>query len=400
MGTFEDIRPYRDSEVKGVLQRLLNEPEFVEAIIDFRFKGTVARLFRPALKVLVKYQLTRTVKDFNTVRDLQEYIEQYVTHVIDETTDGLSVAGFDALDKSKPHLFISNHRDIALDPALISYVLHTRGQDTLRIAIGDNLMGKDWIADLMRLNKSFVVKRSVKTLRQKMMASKQLSKYMYLSVVQDNANMWIAQREGRAKDGNDHTNPAVLSMLLLNKPKSMPTEDYLEELRIVPVSISYEYDPCDIAKAQELLSKEQQGFYEKQSDEDIDSIAKGISGNKGRVHLEFGQPLVSTDERPLDTAKLIADELERQIISNYRLLPTNVAAATMLGRSFSDDEQQLWTSELTQESVDEAKQALHDRLVGSSEDLQQKVLKAYAAPLLNKLFVRAFSSEMISEEAS
>ena len=110
--------------------------------------------------------------------------------------------------------------------------------------------------------------------------------------------------------------------------------------------------------------------------------------------------MVSTDERPLDTAKLIADELERQIISNYRLLPTNVAAATMLGRSFSDDEQQLWTSELTQESVDEAKQALHDRLVGSSEDLQQKVLKAYAAPLLNKLFVRAFSSEMISEEAS
>lgn len=391
---FEDIRPYQDAEVKSVLQRLLKEPEFVEAIIKFRFKGLVARVFHPLLKQLVRFQLQRTLKNFNTVRDVQQYIEKYVTRVIKQTTRGLSIAGLDRLDSNKPHLFISNHRDIVLDPALINYALHINGRDTLRIAIGDNLLGKDWIADLMRLNKSFVVKRSVKTLRQKLVASKQLSKYMYASIVDDHANIWIAQREGRAKDGNDRTNPAILSMLLLNKPKATPTEDYLEQLRIVPVAISYEYDPCDVAKATELRDLEKKGFYEKRADEDIMSIATGISGDKGRVHLEFGQPITCCSERPLDAAKLIADELDVQIISNYKLLPTNVAAAILLGKQFTEEERQLWVDVLPLATIEEAQQILQQRLVGTAEAVRRKVLQSYAAPLMNKLFISSFDAEL------
>lgn len=403
MSTFDDIRPYKDSEVRAVLDRLVNEPELIDTILRFKFNGVLSRIFRPLIEAYLKYQLKRLVQNFNSVRDLQVYIERYVKQVIEDTTDGLTMNGLEALDTKKPHLFISNHRDIAMDPAFINYILHSNGMDTMRIAIGDNLLGKDWIADLMRLNKSFVVKRSVKTVREKLTASKQLSHYMYESVTQDNANMWIAQREGRAKDGNDQTNPAVLSMLLLNKPKTMPIEDYLDELRIVPVSISYEYDPCDIAKAKELLSHEESGTYEKGAHEDIQSIAKGITGKKGRVHIEFGQPLESSLQHPLDCAKNIADELDRQIQGNYRILPSNLAAAAMLGHEFSDDEIANLDIDFPIIEMHASKAKLIERFNQEPRALETKIFQAYAAPVFNKLKVinegKAKSVELASSIA-
>jgi len=399
MSDFEDIRPYSDEEVGEVLQRLINEPELIQTILEFRFSHW-ASFLQPLITWYLRFVLRRKVCEIKSVSDLQNHIETYMRHVIDNTTQGIAYTGIENLDPNQPHLFISNHRDIVLDPGFINIALHERGIDTMRIAIGDNLLGKDWIADLMRLNKSFVVKRSVKTIRQKLMASKQLSKYMYLSVTEDASNIWIAQREGRAKDGNDFTNPAVLSMLLLNKPKTMLTEDYVKQLRIVPVSISYEYDPCDIAKANELHLRATEGKYEKKENEDLWSIADGIQGAKGRVAVHFHSVLKPTDALPLNNAKAVSAALEHYIIRNYVLMPTNIAAAQLyqneLDASQSADEQahltQFTESDLALldlvmpvEEIDAAKAYLQQRYAKLDSAVRQKAIYANAAPVFNKL---------------
>lgn len=275
----------------------------------------------------------------------------------------------------------------------------------MRIAIGDNLLGKDWIADLMRLNKSFVVKRSVKTVRQKLMASKQLSKYMYLSVTEDASNIWIAQREGRAKDGNDFSNPAVLSMLLLNKPKTMLTEDYVKQLRIVPVSIAYEYDPCDIAKANELHIRATQGKYVKDKSEDLWSIAEGMQGKKGRVAVHFHSVLTPSDTLPLNNAKTVSAAIEYHIIRNYVLMPTNIAAAQLCNPEHCDPDSQITLEQadthhwaplsnddlsllalsIPTDKITAAKVFLQQRLAALEPAVRQKAMLAYAAPVFNKL---------------
>ncbi len=396
MSNFEDIRPYSDSEVREVLDRLLQEPELIQTILDFRFRPW-ASIFRPLLAKFVKMRLKRKLKHVNTVRDLQNHLEKYMLMVIGNTTKGIAVSGLEQLDPSKPHLFISNHRDIALDPSFINYALHSNKMDTMRIAIGDNLLGKDWIADLMRLNKSFVVKRSVKTVRQKLLASKQLSKYMYLSVTEDDANIWIAQREGRAKDGNDFTNPAVLSMLMLNKPKPMDTEEYVNELRIVPVSISYEFDPCDVSKATEIHQKEVDGFYEKRHNEDLLSIADGIQGDKGRVSIHFEQVLQSTDGLPFENAKSVAAALEFHILKNYVLMPTNIAATQMLEKGFSSQDFDLLNTGISEEEIRTARDFLNQRFASQLDAVKRLGLEAYAAPALNKLKVLKGGTEVASE---
>ncbi len=387
MSDFEDIRPYSDAEVRGVLDRLINEPELIKTILEFRYDGWPV-FVNPILTFLIRASLKRKLRDVNTIRDLQLHIEQYMQQVIDETTQGLEVTGIDNLPPGRPYLFISNHRDIVLDPAFINLALHNNNIDTMRIAIGDNLLGKDWIADLMRLNKSFVVKRSVKTVRQKLMASKQLSKYMYLSLTEENANMWIAQREGRAKDGNDFTNSAVISMLLLNKPKSQAVVDYIGELCIVPVSISYEYDPCDVAKALELHQRKVDGRYEKQHNEDILSISEGIQGEKGRVRIHFDKPLSPTDELPLDNAKSVASAIERSIIEHYGLMPTNIAAAALIQNPVDEAELTSLSQGFSQEEITNAKEYLQQRFAVFPEAVKQKGYGAYAAPVVNQIAVR------------
>lgn len=404
MSDFEDIRPYSDAEVGDVLQRLINEPELVQTILEFRF-GHWASFLHPFLAWCLRLILRRKASDIKTVSDLQNQIEVYMRDIVCNSTDQVEFTGIENLAPNQPHLFISNHRDIVLDPGLINLALHERGIDTMRIAIGDNLLGKDWIADLMRLNKSFVVKRSVKTIRQKLMASKQLSKYMYLSVTEDASNIWIAQREGRAKDGNDFSNPAVLSMLLLNKPKTMLTEDYVKQLRIVPVSISYEYDPCDIAKANELQIRATQGKYDKEHSEDLWSIAEGMQGEKGRVAVHFHSVLTPSDTLPLNNAKAVSKAIEYHIIRNYVIMPTNIAAAQLcyaehcgeesasaLGKAdahyctqLSNDDLSLLALTMSADKITTAKAYLQQRLATLEPDVRQKAIYAYAAPVFNKL---------------
>lgn len=321
MTKFDDIRPYHDNEVRPAIARLLKDKEFLNVIARFRFPHFPAWL-RRLMSPFVQHYLEKQTQHIHSVHDLQLIVEKYVARMVKETSLGLTVSGKKYLDNDKAHLFISNHRDIVVDPALVNWCIHHQGLRTLRIAIGDNLLTKPYVSDLMRLNKSFIVNRSATKPREKLQAAKHLSAYIHHSIVEEQTNVWIAQREGRAKDGLDRTNSAVVRMLTLNKPKDMSLTEYTHQLNIVPVSISYERDPCDIAKANELHAHRNNGKYEKDEHEDAVSIAKGIIGAKGRIHISFGEPLNGDYESTDD----IVAELDQKIIHNYVLFPSNCIA--------------------------------------------------------------------------
>ena len=323
---FADIRPYRDEEVAPVLARLLDDPEFLAAIASF-YLGRWARLAPGLLRPLVRFVLRREVRGVSDVYSMQVVIERYIDRMVESATGGFSVSGLERLDPVRPYLYMSNHRDIAMDPTFTNYALQRNNYETVRIAIGDNLLTKPWVSDLMRLNKSFIVKRSASGPRELLAASKNLANYIAHSILQENSPVWLAQREGRAKDGIDRTEPVIIKMLSMSRDKrAQGFGEHIQGLGIVPVAISYELDPCDALKANELYELATHGNYEKGEQEDIASIAQGISGRKGRVHVSFGTPLGGG----LDTPEAVAAEVDRQIISEYCLHPTNIYAYRML----------------------------------------------------------------------
>lgn len=324
MTQFDDIRPYHDAEVRPTLDRILADPELADAVARLKFPK-LTRWLSWIIKPLIKKRLTEQLAGVNDVRGFQEVVERYMAAMLEEKTSAITISGLDALDKHTPYLFISNHRDIAMDPAFVNWSLFHNDCNTLRIAIGDNLLTKPYVSDLMRLNKSFIVNRSAKAPREKLKAAKHLSAYIHHSIVNEKSSIWIAQREGRAKDGFDKTNSAVLGMVMLNKPKTQDFSDYVKELRIVPVSISYELDPCDGAKARELYYHRTQGGYQKEEHEDVKSIAMGIAGEKGHVHVAFGPVIQGHYD---DTDQLVA-EIDHQILGNYVLHATNCFAYEM-----------------------------------------------------------------------
>jgi len=362
MSQFDDIRPYTDSEVRGVLSKFVKDSEMHNAVAKFKLP-TIHRFTPKIARWMIASYLKRKTQSFNSVSDLQLMIEGYMDRMIATTTDNFTSSGLDKLNLDKPTLFISNHRDIVLDPALVNLALHRAGTNTLTIATGDNLFTKPWVSDLMRLNKSFIVKRSAATKREQFKNAKQLSAYMDFSVHEENNHVWIAQREGRAKDGLDKTNPAIISMLLLNKAKTINLSDFINAYNLVPVAISYEYDPCDVSKAIELDAIKQHGEYKKGDQEDIQSITKGIVGQKGKVHVAFGSPL--TGEFADNIA--VADAIDDQIIANYHLFESNTKAAI---------------------AINEDKKIEHEHLTLRMADLtdsQKRIfIQTYANPVLAK----------------
>ncbi|MBB1387014.1 1-acyl-sn-glycerol-3-phosphate acyltransferase [Pseudoalteromonas sp. SG45-5] len=318
---YADIRPYNDDEVTASLSRLINDNAFIDVIAKYnlpRFLSAVPFITRP----LVRSQLRKKWGSVSTVEDVQNEVAQYLNKLVKRTTSKVTFSGLDKLDPNQAYLFISNHRDIVLDPALVNWGLFQYKMKTVRIAIGDNLLQRPYITELMRLNKSFIVKRSTKAPKEMLRALTQLSSYIYDSLISGNS-IWIAQKEGRAKDGFDQTDPALLKMLQLNGRKQKKQfGDYIKELKIVPVSISYQYEPCAIAKAKELYHKQHHGEYTKSAGEDIASIVEGFSAAKGHVHLAFGKPI----ESHCDSAEELAKTIDEQIVDSFYLHPGNYIA--------------------------------------------------------------------------
>jgi hypothetical protein len=378
---FDDIRPYNDSEVSAVLGRLLKNDEFLTSIAKFRRPGLNKALPNISRR-LVKQRLKKKLTGINTIDGVQSAVGEYVRAILSGTTSGLEVSGLHDFPQDTPHLFISNHRDIVMDPALIGYMLRNSVHGTVQIAIGDNLLKKDYISDLMRLNKSFIVKRSVQG-REKLLASKQLSQYIF-HAIENGSNVWIAQREGRAKDGIDKTDPALLKMFHLSnrdaEPK-MTLKDSIDKLRIIPVSISYEYDPCAEMKARELYEVDKNGFFEKDENSDTISISEGLNGKKGNIHLNFGQEIVAESDDPV----AIAQQIDNQIISNYKLHPSNYLAYEKLHAKDPSIGPPLSEMDVNPFMLDAKRMHFEVMLELIDDELKPYFLENYANAVLSKL---------------
>ena len=375
---FEDIRPYRDDEARAVLDRMIADPEMSHAAAHFlvpklaRLEGPVAWLVRQ----FVRFKF-RKVKN---IRGVQEIIATYLEMAVNRTSSGLTISGLDTLPRNRACLFVSNHRDIAMDPALAILAMFKEGHETSRIAIGDNLLTKQFATDIMKLNKSFVVKRNAGNRREKLAAATQLSNYIYHSVVNENEHVWIAQRSGRAKDGLDRTNPALAAMFAMTKDKETSFADFWRKLHIVPLSISYEWDPCDEQKAKQLYFEEHKE-YRKGKHEDLGAIAKGITGFKGHIHTAFGTPI----EGGFNDVASLAEEIDRQVIGNYVLHPTNLIAYQMVygdapalpvgypAKPWHPDEHA------------ETRVKFEARMAKIDERWRDKAIQAYANPVVSRL---------------
>ncbi|GGE73508.1 acyltransferase [Streptosporangium jomthongense] len=326
MQEFDAIRPYSDEETGPAIQRLVNDKEFLDMV--GRFKSPALAHWAPAfLRFFTRRWLVSRFGHFTRVDDLQAGLSGYIGDLIENTTTRVTTSGVENLSKQGAYLFISNHRDIVFDPMLVNYLLFRNGLRTTRIAIGDNLLANRVFAEMMRLNKSFIVRRDMTSPREMRDAYITLSGFINHSIA-NNENIWIAQREGRAKDGLDFTDPAIIKMFYMSCKKSgLSFAEAMNKLRIVPVSISYEYDPCDKDKARELETKARAGSYKKAEGEDTEQIMKGLTEFKGHVHVHFGTPIVDAPENPKQLAALI----DREVHANYRLHASNLVAYEMRG---------------------------------------------------------------------
>ncbi|MGE7990202.1 1-acyl-sn-glycerol-3-phosphate acyltransferase [Pseudomonas sp. NPDC089554] len=385
MGEFDAIRPYDDAEVPAVLARLLSDPAFLDILTHFRFPRA-ASAFGWLLKPLIARRLRQEFAGVSCVSTLQDKVEYYVDRTIDRATDGVTYTGVEQLKAGTAYLFLANHRDIVMDPAFVNYAVYHAGLPTPRIAIGDNLLQKPFVSDMMRLNKSFIVHRSLSGRREKLAAYQLLSAYINHSIRNDGASIWIAQAEGRAKDGDDRTDSAILKMFHMSR-KEEPFGTVIQGLNLIPVSISYEYDPCDQAKARELYIRASTGSYTKAPGEDDNSIALGITGYKGRVHINFAPPVTEYFE---DT-KQLAQEIDRQILGGYRLFPVHYLAYAMweekdaaLGVPSAD---KLFPAD----ELERAKAEWQRRLDACPVEHRPYLVLQYATPVRNQYQVKAQS---------
>ena len=377
MNEFDDIRPYDDGEVPAVIARLIADPEFIDLLLSRR-APLLAKICPWLARPFIKRSLRKLSKNMLTVAHVQGHMTVALKKLLAATTDGYSFSGLDKLDPSEAYLFMSNHRDISLDPALVCLGLAMAEHQTARLAIGDNLLSKPFASDLMRVNRSFIVKRSASSRREKLEALKVLSRYIRYSINAERVSIWIAQAEGRAKDGCDRTETALLKMLSLSKGDGQNFAAATGELNLIPVSIAYEYDPCDADKAMQLYAAQQGIEYIKTQFEDLDTIQKGLLGYKGRVHVSFGDPVGDK----FDCATTLANEVDRQILSKYRVFPTNILAWQMLGNSQGLD---ALKAQWPKEDWSQATMAFQARLDLIPAAHRPIVLATYAAPVGSQL---------------
>ncbi|GAB7086336.1 1-acyl-sn-glycerol-3-phosphate acyltransferase [Marinifilum fragile] len=373
---FDDIRPYNDSEVAEVINRLLQEEAFIKFAQQL-FPGFTKEMIEKALSEV------KSIKEFQG-----NFIIRLAQHIIDNTTKGITINGLENLDPKESYLFISDHRDIILDSALLNVMLHHHGFETTEIAIGSNLLIQPWIADLVKLNKSFVVNRNV-TVRQMLESSKQLSNYINFALNTKKSSIWIAQREGRTKDGDDRTQQSLLKMLQMSGGKEFGS--HFKNLRIVPVAISYEYEPCDAMKTLEVHLKETESGYKKTAKDDLRSMIRGMINEKGHVHFHIGKPIshmldtIENMDESKDKFKALADLIDYRIHKNYKLWPDNYIAYDIVHDSKEFlDKYTIEEKELFLKHMEKKIATIEDR-AEDIERLHQIFFEIYANPVKNRL---------------
>ncbi|MCK5774968.1 MAG: 1-acyl-sn-glycerol-3-phosphate acyltransferase [Bacteroidales bacterium] len=320
MDKFKSIRPYNDSEVDEVLTKHKSSKVFLKLINHIYPSWTLDTIARKANKI-------HSLSDFHNL-----LIFPALKAAIDRSMDSFTVSGLENIKKDGNYLFISNHRDIVIDSTILYYVLFQNGYKTGETAIGSNLLVNELVTDIVKLNQNFIVSRNLPT-REMIVKSRELSEYIRLVLELKMKSVWISHREGRTKDGNDKTNPGVLKMIAMDCTDAKI--DYLLGLKIVPISLSYEFDSCDALKAKELAEIELTGEYKKDGSEDMKSIITGVTQQKGKVHLAIGKPITKDDlafetDRVQDHFKELADQIDYQIHQNFKLFPGNFVAYDIL----------------------------------------------------------------------
>jgi len=372
MSKFDSIRPYYDSEVNEALCSSLNHP-MLKAMMNFTFPEMPDEVWKEQLKK------THSIRDFQI-----NFVYQSIQKVLEKSSDGLTTSGFEKLEKNTSYLFISNHRDIILDTSLLNVSLFDHGLVMTASAIGDNLVKKDFVLKLSKLNRNFLVQRDLSP-RELLQSSRQMSEYMYHLLAKENRSVWIAQREGRTKDGNDATHQGVLKMVAMASDESN-VMDFLKKLKIVPVSISYEYDPTDALKMPQLLAQAKDEVYIKEKNEDFITLLSGIIGQKKHIHIHVGNII----EQELDIIKTNCDNTNKQIqalanviddsiLQNYKLWPTNYIAYDVLNNTekfkeyYTVEEKQLFLRRFEM------------RIDTDNATLKEGFLAMYANPVVNKM---------------
>lgn len=373
---FDPIRPFEPDELPDVFDRLLHNEQF-SSVLAYLYPDV------PKEALAAKMHACKDNLDFQ-----KTFCYGFLVQLLARLSKGCDI-DIASLDTDSRYTFISNHRDIVLDSALLDKLLIDAGfNTTCEIAIGDNLLKLPWVKDLVRVNKSFIVERAL-SMREMLMASKWLSEYMHFVIAEKNDNIWIAQREGRAKDSNDRTQEAILKMMVMGGEGSII--DRLKQLHLVPLAISYEYDPCDYLKAAELQARRDNPSWQKGPMDDVTSMQTGIMGYKGYIHYQCADCIDSyLDTIPADTPKtelfrLIADHIDRQIFAGYRLYPNNYVALDLLhGDSAHADH---YTAEDKAQFEAYLKGQLDKIEMEGKDDayLREQMLKMYANPAINQM---------------
>lgn len=371
---FDEIRPYSPEELPQIFKELLADPSF-QAVLTNIIPGVPVEMLAAKL-----YQC-------KTNLDVQKTFFHKLLHdIIDKYSDGFDMDTSSLSDKNRNYTFVSNHRDIVLDPGFLSVgLLDNHFPTTVEIAIGDNLLIFPWIKKLVRINKAFIVQRAL-SMRQMLESSARMSRYIHFAITQKKENVWIAQREGRAKDSNDRTQDSVLKMLAMAGEGDVI--DRLKELNIVPTALSYEYDPCDYLKAQEMQQKRDIEGFKKSKEDDLNNMQTGIFGYKGRVHFQTA-PCINEELEALrglpktEVFSRISELIDVHIHRNYRIYPGNYVACDLLegGQTFAshytnDDKVRFET--YVQKKLDMIQLPNKDEAF-----LRRCILTMYANPVLN-----------------
>lgn len=376
---FSDIEPYSDKEFKENMTRLVTEPGFEHAVkyvmpdVDFQ-------------------EFTKQLCDVPDNETFQREVMLPFLHMLAlKTTSGLTIGGLENISKEGSYTFMSNHRDIVLDASFLNYCFLNNGIPTSEVAIGNNLLIMDWITDLVKLNKSFIVKRNLKLVKA-LEAAHQLSAYIHYAILDKHQSVWIAQREGRAKDSNDRTQEALVKMLALEGGGS--TIENLKAINIVPVSISYEYDPNDYLKATEFLLRRLDPDFKKSQHDDLLSMETGLLQPKGHVHFELGKCIdselesLSPDIEKNELLKRICGLIDCNIHLGYKIYPINYIAYDRLHKTsrFKDCYTQIQADdflEYIEKQLDKVR--LHDVSELDREYMREMMFVMYSNPLKNKL---------------